>query len=157
MDNEASIVKIASKELFPFVEELMRDGKNVRITVRGNSMYPFIRSGTDDVLLRTAAFPDLKRLDIVFVKRDNGAYVLHRVCAIKGNVFFMVGDAQKDIEGPLRSSQVIAKVDVIFRGQHVIRCDAKKWRFFASFWMFLRPVRVKIIKAVQFFYNRFLR
>ena len=44
---------VSCKDLFPLVEELLRQNLRVKFTVSGNSMLPFIRHNKDKVLLGT--------------------------------------------------------------------------------------------------------
>jgi len=136
---------IPADELFPLVEELLRDGRDVVISARGNSMYPLIRSDKDTVKLTAANYNDVKKGAITLVRRDSGAYVIHRVCKITPVLFYMVGDHQQEIEGPLRPDQLIAMVTEVHRGKHTIRRGSLLWVVFARIWLFLRPIRRQVL------------
>lgn len=61
-------------------------GEKVFLTVTGNSMLPFLADGRDRVVLqRIEKRP--KKGDIIFYRRKNGAYVLHRVVGRRGEGF----------------------------------------------------------------------
>lgn len=140
---------IGSDQLFPLIKELLTANKTVRLKVRGNSMYPFIRSDLDDITLEHADFDAVKKGDIVLIKRRNGAYVLHRVCKITADAFYMVGDAQQDLEGPLYPEQLLAKGVSIVRNGRELRCDAWGMWLAAWIWLLARPVRPFLFKAYR--------
>ena len=60
--------KPSIKELAPFIEEAIAQGKDVRLTVTGYSMYPLLRSGTDDVVLKK--HDELKKYDYSDAQKD---------------------------------------------------------------------------------------
>ena len=85
--------------------------KNLKfeMPVNGTSMLPFIHAG-DLVTLEKITNSQIKKKDVIFYKRDNGQYVLHRVYKIKNNCLFILGDNQLNIEKNVRYDQVIAKM-----------------------------------------------
>lgn len=140
---------IGSDQLFPLIGELLAADKTIRLKVRGNSMYPFIRSDLDDITLEYITFESVKKGDIVLIKRRSGAYVLHRVCKITESAFYMLGDAQQFIEGPLYPEQLLAKGVSIVRNGRELRCDAWGMRLAAWVWLLARPVRPFLFKAYK--------
>lgn len=107
---------VKAEDLFPYVKELLKQEVRVRITVTGMSMYPFLRGNKDSVELVQTCFKDIKLGDIVLIRRDNGDYILHRVIKKDSSSFYIMGDAQKWMEGPLFPEQLQAKVSAIWRG-----------------------------------------
>jgi len=79
MKQHMQVLKVKSSAIFPVITELLDSGQTARITVTGNSMYPFLRAGRDSVELSKASFQEINRGDIVLIKRTNGIYILHRV------------------------------------------------------------------------------
>ena len=127
--------------ILPFIQE----GKIVRIVPHGFSMVPFMTGSRDEVNL-VQIDGEIKRGDIVVYRRDNGVYVLHRIYKVRGNEYYLLGDAQTNIEGPLRREQIIAKVLSYYRKGKLITCQSKKEKFEYKLWFFLRPFRPMIIK-----------
>lgn len=76
-------------------------------------MYPLFIPGRDEACIEHVAFSSLKRDDVVLYRRDESILVLHRIWKITGDSFYMVGDNQTQIEGPLRADQVPRKNDWI--------------------------------------------
>lgn len=125
----------------PVLKELLENGKQVRINVSGSSMSPLICHQRDSVLLEPIK-RELKRGDIVFYQRTNGQYVLHRIYKVdrKGNVY-CIGDAQKDIEGPLNQNQFFAIVISVNRKGKWISPGDFWWEFFEHVWLRIIPLR----------------
>lgn len=142
--NDALFVE--SAQLFPLINELLIMGKTVQIRVRGNSMHPFMRSDLDNITLQRATFDMIRKRDIVLIKRRDGAYVLHRVCRVDKGSFYMIGDAQQAVEGPLYPEQLIAKGVSIIRSGRELRCDSGRMRLAVWAWMAAHPIRPFIFK-----------
>lgn len=141
---EIKLVK--SNVIFPIIKELLSKGNSVRITVTGTSMYPFLRENIDSVELSPIYFKVIKRGDIVMIERDSGEYVMHRVIRKAESCFYIVGDAQQWIEGPIRIDQLIGKVSFIWRKDQKINCNKILWRLLSSLWLILLPARSRIIR-----------
>lgn len=139
--------KVKSEELFPLVDEIIKQDASVWITVTGMSMYPFLRDGKDEVELTGATFENVRKGDIVLFKRTGGAYVLHRILRKKTDCFYIVGDAQQRVEGPIVPEQLKARVTRVKRGERVIDCNSIFMKTAVALWMVLLPFRTGIIKG----------
>lgn len=73
-----------------FEEILERDGSLIYKTC-GTSMEPLIREGRD-VLLIKKADGRLKKYDVPLYRRDDGAYVLHRIIKVCDGYYVVRGD-----------------------------------------------------------------
>lgn len=137
---------VAADEWMPFVLELLKEGKKLKIAPNGYSMYPFLISDRDEVLLR---LPDraLKKGDIVLYRRDNGVFVLHRIHHINEKGYYMLGDSQTWIEGPLRAEQILALAENIERKGKTISCNNKYYNLIWRIWMLFRPLRPMLMKV----------
>ncbi|MFZ3371681.1 MAG: S24/S26 family peptidase, partial [Desulfitobacteriaceae bacterium] len=111
------------------------------------SMYPFLRDEIDSVELAKVSFKQISRGDIVMIRRTDGSYVMHRVFKKNEDCFYMVGDAQQWIEGPLYSNQLVAVVTAVWRQDMYISCSNKWWRLLSWIWLCLRPFRFHIIRV----------
>lgn len=146
--------------MFPIINEIFGRGGRVRITVTGSSMLPFLRENIDSVELSAIEFDDIRRGDIVLILRDTGEYILHRILRKEKNCFYMVGDAQQRIEGPLRPDQLLAFASAIWRGEYRIECSALWWRVLTIIWLIIRPLRsyifrfYRLSKRLYFFIRR---
>lgn len=138
---------VKSELIFPVIKEILDKGTSARITVTGMSMYPFLRENIDSVELSKVKFPDIRRGDIVMILRDSKEYVMHRVIKVKENCFYIVGDAQQFIEGPLRMDQIFAKITAVWRKDKKIDCLNIWWKLLSELWLILLPFRGFIIKS----------
>jgi hypothetical protein len=140
---------IKANDLFPHVKELLKQEVRVRITVTGMSMYPFLRGNKDSVELKKTNFTDIKKGDIVLICRECGDYILHRVVKKDSSCFFIMGDAQQWIEGPLYPEQLQAKVAAIWRGNTRIDGSNIMLKLLTEAWDGLLPFRRMLIKILK--------
>lgn len=134
-------------QMLPLIEETIESGGVFTLYPKGVSMLPLIRYGKDAVLLRT---PErLKKGDIILYRRDNGAFVLHRIIGEKKAGFVLCGDNQYVKEPGIRREQVIAVVEAVLReGERVEPDDPEYLRYVRSL-----PLR-RAKKAVRSFLGR---
>ena len=65
----------------------------------GTSMLPMLKDGqTIVVILPVNKTEDLKKYDVVFYKREDGTFVLHRIISKKESLFLCCGDNQVWLE-----------------------------------------------------------
>ena len=82
------------KEIVDFDVALKKDGKLV-FSPHGTSMLPMIRGTQDIVVIFPVKDPStLEKYDVVFYKRENGTFVLHRIIGKKGDHYLCCGDNQ---------------------------------------------------------------
>lgn len=144
------MIKIKAQDMFPVINEILAKNGSAWITVTGSSMYPFLREMKDQVQLVSCSFDSIKVGDIILMKRKfSEQYVLHRVLKKEQSSFYIIGDAQQWIEGPLKPDQLIASVASIRRKEHVIKCSNLFLRFLVILWRIAIPVRYKILKGIS--------
>lgn len=132
--------RVGTSLLLEEYRKLLETVDQLPLLISGNSMSPFLVHGRDTVCLTKVNRP-LKRGDIVLYHRKNGAYILHRICAVEGDTFSMVGDAQTEIEHGIAREQIFAVVcSVIRKGQRQTPgCFC--WDFFEKIWIRFIPIR----------------
>lgn len=145
------VKKIKSTEMFPVIKEILENGSRVWITVTGMSMYPFLREDEDCVELSQTSIDTIKKGDIVLIQRATGQYILHRVIRKENALFYIVGDAQQWIEGPLKNEQLVAVVTAIKRGKHKFSCQNRWWRLLVTLWINIIPLRHLFLKVIRLF------
>ncbi len=124
------------------LEKLLSEGETVQIHPQGYSMYPMFRPGRDEAIIAPVSdASELKRGDVVLYRRDGGILVLHRICRVNKNGFYLVGDNQTRVEGPLRGDQVRGVMTAFIRNGREIPADNTVYRIASRLWLFLRPVR----------------
>lgn len=126
--------------LIPELLALLEETDSVPLTISGNSMTPFLAHGRDTVFLSKVTRP-LKKGDMIFYRRQNGQYVLHRICRVHPDSFDLVGDAQTYIETGIRPEQVLAVVNTVRRKGRLLEKGHFWWDFFEMFWLRIIPLR----------------
>lgn len=115
------------------------------LVISGNSMAPFLVHGRDTVYLSKPTGP-VKKGDTVLYRRDNGAYVLHRVYKADKDRYTMVGDAQTQLEKDIRRDQIIAVVTSALRKGKMQKPGTFWWEFFEKLWINMIPLRPAVVK-----------
>ena len=145
MMNEEKIVDV--HQYMPVLREILAQGREVSLTITGNSMSPFLVHGRDVILISP---PDgrWKKGDMAFYQRTGGQYVMHRICRLdkEGNCFF-VGDAQMVVEGPIAPSQIFGKITSVKRKGKWIGPGNFWWEFFEHVWLNIIPLRRGCIRG----------
>ncbi len=136
---------IRADEWVPVMLDMLKAGRKLRISPTGFSMYPFLVSKRDEVILIPADRKELQKGDICLYRRDDSLHVLHRLHHITDDGYYMLGDSQTWIEGPLRRDQILAVAESIIRKGRQISCDSRKYLFLYRLWMKIRPLRPAII------------
>ncbi|MGN0468822.1 MAG: nucleotidyltransferase family protein [Acutalibacteraceae bacterium] len=141
---------ISDSETVRLMEKEIALGKQVKLIVTGHSMTPFLADGRDEVLLEK--MKEKPRVgDIVFYRRKNGRFILHRVVKIKENCFYAVGDAQSIKEGPIENKQIIAVCTGAVRKGKKIGKSNFVWQFFEKIWIRLVFCRRQFLAVYSFF------
>ena len=136
------------------IEKLLQEGKIVQTKLRGYSMYPLFVPGREDVRIESCRQDSLHRGDVVLYRRTGGRLVLHRIHHIKNGKYYMVGDNQTEIEGPLEPEQIKGKMTAFIKNGKIIPEDNVYYRMYAATWLFFGPCRPVIGKIVHFFKSR---
>ncbi len=93
MDKIPQVTEVRFLELknyFNLVESFLKEGKEVRITPKGDSMRPFIIGGRDSVVLTSLSrSPEVGDIVLAMVK---GRYIMHRVIMVEGSRLTLMGD-----------------------------------------------------------------
>ena len=95
-------------ELYPLMAETIANGGRFHFYPRGTSMLPMLEQGKDSIELGKADTVAIG--DVLFYRRDNGTFVLHRLIDKRGNTYTMCGDHQWSLEYGIRKDQVLAKL-----------------------------------------------
>ena len=136
----------SEKDLVPIMEEVIQSGGSCKLKVTGYSMTPTLRHLKDSVVLVSPEKRQPKKNEIVFIKRDTGKHVLHRLRKIiDDQSFIMNGDAQQWTE-VVRFNQVIGVVDSFYRGDKEVSCDNIKYKTYVKLWVLCKPIRPLIFR-----------
>ena len=106
-------------ELGPIIAQTVNAGGTVELTVTGRSMLPLLLDRRSVVRLRRKENYAIG--DIVLFQRDNGDYVLHRVCRIHEGLYDILGDNVPASDCNIRREQLMAAVCAYSR-------KGRRWR-----------------------------
>lgn len=130
------------------IERLLEQGHKLQIKPQGYSMYPMFVPGRDEAVIEKADCERLRKGDVVLYRRDGGILVLHRICKLREDGFYMVGDNQKEVEGPLRADQIKGVLTGFVRKGKLRSVKDPVYIIASRLWLFLRPVRPILAKSV---------
>ncbi len=142
--------EIDTRAYISTLRELVREGHEVNLIISGSSMAPFLIHQRDTIIFGPVKRP-LKRGDMVFYERPTGQFVMHRIRKVNEKGLYLIGDAQTETEGPLSPDRVFAIVTQVCRKGKWIDERSKLWRFFATVWLWVIPLRRVIMKSYAFF------
>ena len=134
-------VTVHLEDTIEVIEEILAGGGEFRLYPRGKSMRPLIIEGRDSVVLARKPIDELHRHDMVFYRRDNGQFVLHRLMKIeKDGTYTMCGDAQIALERGVRADQIIGYVITMYRKDRRMSLETPWYRLSVCVWswIFLR-------------------
>ncbi len=119
---------ISNRELFSIVRDTLLEGKTVRVSVKGESMLPFFRSGST-ITLRPIKEGDIRKYNVVMADAGH-AFVVHRIIEVGEEFVTLLGDGNYIGTEQVSHDKIYGVVD----------CSALHL-FFAKIWLWLRPVR----------------
>lgn len=119
---------VSNRVLFSAVRDTLLEGKTVRVTVNGESMLPFFRSGST-ITLRPVCEADIRKYNVVMADAGH-AFVVHRIVEVMEDCITLFGD------GNIRGVERVSR-DKIYG---VVDCSPLHI-FLAKIWLWMRPVR----------------
>ena len=125
---KAELRTIGNRELFAVARDTLLEGSPVRISVRGQSMLPFFRSGST-ITLRPIKEGDLAKYNVVMADAGH-VFVVHRIVNVSDSHVTLLGD------GNLVGTECVERKKVY----GIVDCSPLHL-FFAKIWLWLRPVR----------------
>lgn len=136
---------VSYNDWMSFIEERLAAGQTVRyIKFRGVSMRPMLRQGKDAVEI--SPMPEkLKKYDLPVYKRKDGAYVMHRIIAVKKDRYICLGDNTIMLE-QIYPEQMIGIVSAFQRGEKRIEVTNLVYQWYCRVWVFLSPIRIGCMK-----------
>lgn len=133
-------IEVDTREYVTALKEMVEQGMEVSMTIFGTSMEPFLIHKRDKIYFRKPE-GKIKKGDMVFYRRESGAYVMHRVMKVKKHQYYLAGDHQTFLEGPIESTLIFAKVVAVERAGVWLTEKDRLWKFYAGWWRRLFRVR----------------
>ena len=117
------------------IREVLASGGEFRLYPHGTSMLPLLRQGIDSVALRSLDRPPQK-FDILFYKRQDGSFILHRVKEVTKEGIVLWGDNHTMLEYGITEENIIGYAARIFRDDHELDCRSLRYRLYLRLWQF---------------------
>lgn len=143
--------QIPNELFFAWIEAEISEGHSVQLRLKGDSMYPLLRNGRDQVVLFPCNPDELRPMDVILF-RYNGKHFLHRILHIEGNRLYIQGD------GSLVAKEECSKEDVIGKVHTIIRPSGKRisvkslwWRIPSCLWRATGIFRKYILRFLHHF------
>lgn len=127
--------------LIPEVAELIRQGRTVTLTARGNSMNPFIVDRRDRVVLSPCTNAQLQPGAVVLALTDDHRYVLHRIVCRRGDELTLLGDGNLRQTERTDTGCVIGLLTAVIRKGRTYPTDGAVWLRYSRWWRRLTPAR----------------
>ena len=123
------------------IRKLVSEGRTVSLTVKGNSMNPFLVSLRDQMTLGPWKDEDIRKGCVALVRDISGNYLIHRIIERKDDTVILIGDGNVGLYETARMDDVIAIMYSITRKGKVWNADNRIWKLYSWFWMSILPVR----------------
>ena len=123
------------------IREVLATGGEFRLYPHGTSMLPLLRQGIDSVALRSLDRPP-RKFDILFYKRQDGSYILHRVKEVTDKGLVLWGDNHTMLEYGITEENIIGYAARIFRGDKELDCQSLRYNLYLWLWQFKAIRRV---------------
>ena len=131
------------------VSNLISEGEDVVLRVKGESMMPFIHGDRDSVVL-THAY-EVSVGDIVLCEIRPDKYVMHRIIVIRGRMLTLMGDGNYvDVE-VCDTSSVRGVVVRFNRNGLTVDCSSIWYRRLSYLWVKLKPIRRILLGVYKLF------
>lgn len=123
------------------IRELISEGKTVTLTVKGNSMNPFVVHLRDQMTLGPWKDEDIKKGTVALVRDIYGNHLIHRIIKREGNNVILLGDGNVCQTETATLDNVIGIMYSITRKGHIYTSKSLIWRAYSALWMLLTPIR----------------
>lgn len=148
MEWEKKQCVLPMEAILELMELTFAQGGSYELVVTGASMSPTLKPGRDMVRLVSPRGRTIHRYDLVFARRRQGGYMLHRVVKLlPGGGAVLSGDGQTWLE---EVDEILALAAAIRRKGKWIPADSPGYRLYVFLWAFTRPFRGVLVKLKKF-------
>ena len=123
------------------IRTLISEGKTVTLTVKGNSMNPFVVHMRDQMTLGPWKDEDIRKGTVALVLDTRGNHLIHRIIKREDDKVILLGDGNVCQTETATMDNVIGIMHSIKRKGRTYTRHSLIWRIYSAFWMFLTPVR----------------
>ncbi|WP_286883690.1 MULTISPECIES: S24/S26 family peptidase [Sphingobacterium] len=157
--NDSKARVISNEDYFAEVQRILREGKEVRIRIKGNSMLPFIKDG-DTVLLRAYEGERLA-LGSNILAKDKNKFVFHRFVGKNNDQYILAGDGNLVLREYVGATDIIAIAYMHYpqAAGRAINIDRNWARLRGLGWYHIRLVRriLTKLKLIDSYTNTFIK
>lgn len=145
---------VPNEVFFAHVRESLAGGLSVTFTVKGYSMFPFLRNEKDRVCLKPFDGSGLQTGDVILF-RYHGRYILHRIYSVEKThdgcpLYKTMGDGNvKGTEHARPEDIAGVMVKRMTPEGKVWDCSSGTWKSFSSLWRRLLPVRRLLLAVLR--------
>ena len=151
---------IPNEVLLPEVARLISEGHTVTLTVRGNSMNPFLVDRRDRIILGPFTDDDLQPGVAVLARDTNGHIIFHRIIHRNDQELTLLGDGNIRITEQTNIANVMGVMIAAIRKEKEYPCNDRVWQRYSFWWMKLTPVRrwlLAIFRRRKIFHPQMMR
>lgn len=123
------------------IRTLISEGKTVSLTVKGNSMNPFMVHLRDQITLGPWKDEDIKPGTVALVRDLRGNYLIHRIIRRDAETVTLLGDGNIGMTETATFDNIIGIMHSITRKGHCWKVDGLLWRTYSWMWKVLTPLR----------------
>ena len=123
------------------IRTLISEGKSVTLTVKGNSMNPFIVHMRDRMTLGPWKDEDIRKGTVALVKDIRGNYLIHRIIKRDELTVTLLGDGNVGFTETATTDNIIGIMHSIERKNRTWTSESMIWRIYSWVWMALTPLR----------------
>ena len=141
--------QIPNDLFFAWVESEIAEGRTVQFRLKGVSMFPLIRGGKDEIVLRPCSAEELRPMDVVLFKYA-GKHLLHRILRREGNRLLIQGDGSYVAQEQCTTDAVIGKLQAIVRPSgRMVSVDSWQWRLPSFVWRNIGVCRNPLLRILH--------
>ena len=123
------------------IRQLISEGKTVTITVKGNSMNPFVVHLRDQMSLGPWKEDEIRKGTVALVRDTRGNHLIHRIIEVYPDRVVLLGDGNVKQTETATKDNIIGIMHSITRKGRTYTPQSMIWRIYSAIWMFLTPVR----------------
>ena len=123
------------------IRQLISQGKTVTITVKGNSMNPFMVHMRDQMTLGPWKDEDLREGTVALVLDSRGTHLIHRIIKREKDRVILMGDGNVGLREDAEVKDVLGLMLSVKRKGRTYQTEGLTWRLYSWLWMALTPLR----------------
>ena len=123
------------------IRTLISEGKTVSLTVKGNSMNPFMVHLRDQITLGPWKDEDIRKGTVALVRDMRGNYLIHRIIRRDEKTVTLLGDGNIGMTETATFDNIIGIMYSLRRKGREWKSNGAGWRVYSWIWSVLTPLR----------------